>query len=677
MSSGQAKRYRRYLEPERSRTVPRQTRHNQRVRQCGAALVNGGPGVPASVSGSDNLPSASPLSSHSPVANANQLDDEELDEEFPDCDDPDVARHDLLMDDSEVESDSDGQGSSTTEEQQQGPPDDDGYDENHGFEGNSDVSEDSDRSDQDCASDASDHGEEDDDVESFFKKCEHEKLPNQEINKAQAMLLVMAYVVYAGLTWSQVDGLLKLINTLCGTTVLPESKYLYRKMWEKRMGSLGVHFYCQRCDCYLGSGDIKDRSRKLTCSQCKVTHPVNQLFSQGSFFLIFNLKQHLLSVIAETSAYLYDGLKSALSPVYGIYSDITGGRLYRSIREHVGAQWSDITLTINTDGSPVFKCSKYSVWPIQLMLNELPFDIRSCNVVVGALWFAKCHPPAHLFMKTFVSAVNSLKTISWEHAGERITSKIFVTCCSVDSPARASLLNMKQFNGFYGCPWCLEKGTVVDRTLRYIPRERAAALRTHRSVDHDMREAFEQGRPVHGIKGPSALLKLNGFNLVWCLPPDYMHCVLEGVTQQLTELWLTAAGMAFYVGRQLQEVESRIRDLRPPVSFCRLPRPISERKSSATGTASGRRSRPPRARGPNPENACRHTAARLGPVSCPVPCPILSWRNRQERSRYAEVTGGRAAGSPMDLTPSEGDSLGPILAHGSRNGPSSRATPRT
>ncbi|KAL1468326.1 hypothetical protein MTO96_041555 [Rhipicephalus appendiculatus] len=130
------------------------------------------------------------------------------------------------MDDSEVESDSDGQGSSTTQEQQQGPPDDGGYDENNDFEGNSDVSEDSDRSDQDCASDASDHGEEDDDVESFFKKCGHEKLQNQDINKAQAMLLVMAYVVYAGLTWSQVDGLLKLIITLCGTTVLPETKYL-------------------------------------------------------------------------------------------------------------------------------------------------------------------------------------------------------------------------------------------------------------------------------------------------------------------------------------------------------------------------------------------------------------------------------------------------------------------
>ncbi|XP_049271856.1 uncharacterized protein LOC125758568 [Rhipicephalus sanguineus] len=93
-----------------------------------------------------------------------------------------------------------------------------------------------------------------------------------------------------------------------------------------------------------------------------------------------------------------------------------------------------------------------------------------------------------------------------------------------------------------------------------------------------MREAFEQGRPVHGIKGPSALLRLKGFNLVWCLPPDYMHCVLEGVPQQLTEMWLAGSGMAFYIGRQLQEVEHRIRDLRPPVSFCRLPRPISERK---------------------------------------------------------------------------------------------------
>ncbi|XP_077514328.1 uncharacterized protein LOC144125105 [Amblyomma americanum] len=94
-----------------------------------------------------------------------------------------------------------------------------------------------------------------------------------------------------------------------------------------------------------------------------------------------------------------------------------------------------------------------------------------------------------------------------------------------------------------------------------------------------MRDVYEQGRPVHGVKGPSSLNQLQGFNLVWCLPPDFMHCVLEGVTQQITELWLGATGKAFHIGRNFHELERRIKVLRPPISFCRLPRPISERKN--------------------------------------------------------------------------------------------------
>jgi len=35
-----------------------------------------------------------------------------------------------------------------------------------------------------------------------------------------------------------------------------------------------------------------------------------------------------------------------------------------------------VTLTLNTDGIPVFKSSGYSFWPLYLTLNELPFKLR-------------------------------------------------------------------------------------------------------------------------------------------------------------------------------------------------------------------------------------------------------------------------------------------------------------
>lgn len=74
----------------------------------------------------------------------------------------------------------------------------------------------------------------------------------------------------------------------------------------------------------------------------------------------------------------------------------------------------------------------------------------------------------HLFMNTFVKLLNDIGTISWRHGDETIYSKVSVVCCCVDSPARASLLNMMYFNGYYGCPWCLLEGTPDGREYSII-----------------------------------------------------------------------------------------------------------------------------------------------------------------------------------------------------------------
>ena len=51
-------------------------------------------------------------------------------------------------------------------------------------------------------------------------------------------------------------------------------------------------------------------------------------------------------------------------------------------------------LTLNCDGVPVFKSSQYGIWPLQGMVNELPYHVRKENVLLFGLWFgtkkAKC-----------------------------------------------------------------------------------------------------------------------------------------------------------------------------------------------------------------------------------------------------------------------------------------------
>lgn len=61
----------------------------------------------------------------------------------------------------------------------------------------------------------------------------------------------------------------------------------------------------------------------------------------------------------------------------GYLSDITDGSLYANLEAE-----TCISLTLNTDGVSIFKSNKMSVWPILLMINELPFVDRYKIVVI-------------------------------------------------------------------------------------------------------------------------------------------------------------------------------------------------------------------------------------------------------------------------------------------------------
>lgn len=51
-----------------------------------------------------------------------------------------------------------------------------------------------------------------------------------------------------------------------------------------------------------------------------------------------------------------------------------------------------------------------------------------------------------------------------------LTARAILLMCSVDLPARAILLNMKQWNGVQGCLYCESTGTVLpgDHLHRYV-----------------------------------------------------------------------------------------------------------------------------------------------------------------------------------------------------------------
>ncbi|KAL3213626.1 hypothetical protein MRX96_007649 [Rhipicephalus microplus] len=171
----------------------------------------------------------------------------------------------------------------------------------------------------------------------------------------------------------------------------------------------------------------------------------------------------------------------------------------------------DLTITLSTDESPVFSLLPSSIWPIQFLINELPPNYGMKNCLVGGLRFGR-HPDISLFMGKFVEEVNNFGHLVWRTASSGIKSTVHAICCCVDVPARAAVMNMVQFNGMFGCPWCYACGTHHEgqRYMSVIAEE----LRTAKDMLRDMKFDIDVEEPVNGLKGPSPLSSLKGFVLV-------------------------------------------------------------------------------------------------------------------------------------------------------------------
>ncbi|XP_075534347.1 uncharacterized protein LOC142568171 [Dermacentor variabilis] len=242
--------------------------------------------------------------------------------------------------------------------------------------------------------------------------------------------------------------------------------------------------------------------------------------------------------------------------------------------------WADLTIVINTDGSPLYKSSNSSIWPIQFIVNELPPRERLQHVGLGGLWYGTRHPDMLLFLDKFVDMVRRIGTLTWEHASGTVTSAVHVICCSVDSPARALVCNQLQFNGHFGCQWCLACGQHEQGAFRYVDTE-PAQERVSLGVLKDMKRAMELQIPVNGLKGLSPLVNLPEFDLVHGQAVEYMHCILLGVTRRIADLWFDPSNSqeAFYLGSPslVAKVDARLTTICPPDLITRLPRSLRER----------------------------------------------------------------------------------------------------
>ena len=115
-----------------------------------------------------------------------------------------------------------------------------------------------------------------------------------------------------------------------------------------------------------------------------------------------------------------------------------------------------ITMQLNVDGAQIFNSSKFSFMPCMGVINEAPYKIRRSNILLLGLWYGNHKPsPAH-FLNEVVKTLQHLSANGFEVDGERW--RVQLTVITVDTIARPMLRCTTQFNGEYGCDFCLLPG---------------------------------------------------------------------------------------------------------------------------------------------------------------------------------------------------------------------------
>lgn len=216
-------------------------------------------------------------------------------------------------------------------------------------------------------------------------------------------------------------------------------------------------------------------------------------------------------------------------------------------------------------------CAGQSLWPIILCITSLPPEIRMNAefLLLGGIWFGPVKPDMETILTPILEAINKIDIPLQGH--ENLKARLLVGV--FDLPAKAMALNFTQFNGEYGCPYCLDKGTHMFHRRLYLPSDSHEARKLE-DVKKWADEAKVLGKPVYGIKGPSILS--THINLLKSVPIDYMHAVLEGVTKSLLNCWFNSIyhKSKFYLGRRRKEIDRALLRIKPPHDFRRTPRSI-------------------------------------------------------------------------------------------------------
>ncbi|XP_057335578.1 uncharacterized protein LOC130674302 [Microplitis mediator] len=494
--------------------------------------------------------------------------DDDVDDDDDDDDDDDNVNDDD-NDNDEDDNDDDG--------------DDDDDDNDNDDDDNDDGDDDGDDDDDDNDND-DDENDDDSADNPFFAvskvNCfQFPLIPNKNLSIIDHFLSIIATAIKHHMSYEAILDIFRWMKVSHAANRLPTTKAALWNILSRNKSMITPHYYCELCEGYLGTKNEKNLLKLMCfCKTCGPKKPEKHLGCFYSISLISQIKQLFkIPHIAQSLQYRNLRVKKNNEAFEDIYDGLEYQRLCSpgNFLEH----WFNFSITFNTDGCQISNSSKASAWPVYAEINELPPHMRKKYVLLAAIYVGDTHPKMNNLLRPFTEQMRKLFTdgVTWKPSeSSEVTSKFIVVASTLDAPARAAVVRMKQFNGYFSCVYCYAKGKSTARRLIFPFKQSYLKLRTENELKADMKYVIRTGNIRHGVKGYSSLTALPLFKITKGVIVETMHSVFLGVVKLHTTVLLKTVGAPYYIGKKqsLQIINKTLLSIKPPSRRSRKPRKV-------------------------------------------------------------------------------------------------------
>ncbi|XP_043470408.1 uncharacterized protein LOC122503784 isoform X2 [Leptopilina heterotoma] len=389
---------------------------------------------------------------------------------------------------------------------------------------------------------------------------------NCDLTYEESHLLILAQALRNNLSDVALESSINLVDCHLPYAV-HRSKYNFLKSCPEP--NVITYYYCPQCSITINFENIN----RAECDGCGVQHNKSTLKKDMNYFFYLPLEPQLKRLL--NSKHFLNFRKECNE------SDVIKGKEYRRLVEKNVISENDITIQWNSDGVSVSKSSIKSIWPILVMVNELPYRLRKNNMLLCGLWFGT-KPQMNLFLRPFVDELielhdNGFKSTTFV-CKDPVVIKVHTLLSPVDSSARSKILNYMQYNGEFGCPYCLKKGERIPVGAGYARVFCGCIEKLRTLAQHNKDAKKADGKvPVRGVKGYCVVSLIPLFNVVKCFPPEYLHSVLEGVTKLIVSTLFNSANFKeeWYLGKKIKDIDDKLTNTKPPSEITRTPRSLN------------------------------------------------------------------------------------------------------